>query len=291
MKKRVVITGSGGFIGSNLVPKIAARHKVVALTHDQYDLLRPESFSDQLKNVDVVIHLAGLAGVYYSISNPAEVISKNLAMCVNLLEVLRIGDQHPLFIFASTDRIYGQPNPVEPYTASKMIGETAIKIYGRLYNIPYVILRLDAAYGPNQPRRMFLADVIQKMIANDKIMVGNLDAYRNFIHVEDVADALLRATNSSSRAWNRIYDISGRECVSLKQALIILKKIVEKKLNKKIKMKVDSKLLARHAQTEIYRPFRPAINQSAKYLGWRPKFNLKSGLADTIDWFLKSVKI
>ncbi len=290
MRKKVVITGSGGFIGSNLVPKVAARHGVVALGHDRCDLLKPASFQNQLKNVEAVVHLAGLAGVHYSITNPAEVIHKNLAMCLNLLEAIRVNRQHPLFIFASTDRIYGKPTPLEPYVASKIMGETAIQIYGRLYDIPYIILRLDAAYGPNQPRRMFLSDVIQKMIAQDEIVVGNLGAYRNFIHVDDVADVFLRALKSSPKAQNAIYDVGGRQCVSLRRALGILKKTIEKKMVKKITVRVDSKLLERQAQTEMAIPFKLSINKTAQYLGWRPKFNLETGLADTVNWFMKNVQ-
>jgi UDP-glucuronate 4-epimerase len=184
--KRVLITGGAGFIGSNLTKKLLASGGYHVTCIDNFDPsypreqkengikdffsdpnfaflegdIRRESDLNQIKNIDVIIHLAARAGVRQSIDNPGIYQDINVVGTLKALEYAKNNCVRK-FIFASSSSVYGtnanfpwneEENtfPISPYASSKISGETLGHVYSHLYNIKFLALRFFTVYGPSQ---------------------------------------------------------------------------------------------------------------------------------------------
>lgn len=301
---RVLVTGASGFLGHHVVPALVEQGVRVrtlgrslpasrTLPHHRMDLTRDIPYT-AVRGVDAVVHLAGEIDIKRAIENPRTRLTNNLAMVLHLLEAIRALDKKPLLIFLSTDRVYGKARgrvtehsptfPIEPYTASKLLGEVAVMTYAHLFAIPYIILRASAFFGPHQPRRSFISDVIQKMIEDDSITVGPLKTVKNFIYAGNVADAVVAALTSTKNAQNRTYNVGGSP-VSLQKVLLMCKSAIERKLRKKIRVRIDRSL--RLPTVNEIGPFMVSTSAARSMLHWKPKVSLARGLSLTVDYFLE----
>lgn len=308
-KKYVLVTGGTGFVGRTLVPKLVqAGHRVTVLgraprspfgktaVYLRGDLANSQSLR-KLGAVDAVIHLASNIDINGSMERPEAMIRGNVLMLLNLLEHFRNRREKPMIVFASTDRVYGKsrkrivderetPYPIEAYTASKIIGEILLETYSSLYGIPYIALRMDSVYGPRQPEQMFISNIIRKTVSLDEVPVGNLVAVRkNFVYVEDVADAFLKALRAPERARNTVYNIGG-EHASLKKIFNIVRLVVERRRGRRIRTRFDPSLV-RKSGTEV-NPFRLSTQKAKRMFGWRAQTPLVKGLRLTVDWFFST---
>lgn len=293
-RKKILVTGANGFIGKCLVPELRRNgFGVTVLTRKEADLTK--SFPQaRVKGANAIVHLASSIDINHSLTDPRERLDTNSAMVLNLLEAVRNSGKKPLIIFISTDRVYGKtkrrivtegepPFPLEPYTASKMVCEVMLETYSYLYDIPYVILRLDSVYGPGQPRVMFISDVIQKMRAADRIETGPLQTRKNFVYVSDVAGAIVAALRAPAKAYNKIYNIGGRNS-SLRDVLQILKRIFAHREKRSILVHEKS-IYTRPSKIEVA-PFKLSIAKARRELHWYPKTSLYKGLTKTVEYFL-----
>jgi nucleoside-diphosphate-sugar epimerase len=306
-RKTVIVTGATGFIGTHVVPRLRRRgDRVIACAILKTaipgvpvrvgDLTNEASAKRLLHGADVVIHLAGDVNINASIERPRASIDSNVRMMLGVLEAARAMKKKPLIVFASTDRVYGATSkrivderepavPIEPYTAAKMIAETLLALYHRLYGIPYVVLRFDSVYGPGQPRRMFISDVILKLLERDTIEVGDLSVKKNFVYVGDVADAIVRAAHANRASYGRVYNIGGAH-VPLTQVLDRITRVIDAKKGKRSTV-LRKKGIGRAKKAEVI-SFRLSTARARKDLGWRPKTALSDGLQKTIDYFSPS---
>jgi nucleoside-diphosphate-sugar epimerase len=301
---RVLVTGSNGFLGRHVV-NLLAEHSYRVSTlgrkksihnfpHTKVNLVN--NLPDKaIKNVDAVIHLASEVNIASSIENPSLHIDNNLSMTFNILNTCKKLPKKPLVIFLSTDRVYGKARgrvteksttfPIEPYTASKIMGETVLSTYANLFDIPYIIIRTSAFFGPYQPRRSFISDVIQKMIAGENITVGPLKSVKNFTYVGNVASAVLAALRAPNSARNCIYNIGGKPR-SLLEILNICKYNLENRLGKKIKIHIDRSIRL-PSKNEIG-AFSLSTLSARNALSWKESVTLQEGLEYTVDYFLKN---
>ena len=205
MKKRIFVTGSSGFVGKNLLKQLQREtaYSVFALSRTeqmspsknskflQGDLLAGGDYEKHMSSAEVIVHLAGMVNINDSVASPAQTIDERTSMLFRILEIVRKTEKRSLIIFISTDRVYGKttkkevdeteaPVPIEPYTASKIIGEVLLKTYQLIYGIPYIILRCDSIYGTHQPKKMFISDMIQKMLVQENVAVGDLSVKKNY---------------------------------------------------------------------------------------------------------------
>ena len=299
----VLVTGASGFLGTHVVKLLMERGYRVStlgrgesayldLPHYKMDLSR-EVPTDAVRDVDAIVHLASDVSIARSIENPSAHIAHNSAITFNLLEACRTAKTKPLVVYLSTDRLYGKARgpvneqsptfPIEPYTASKIMNESALATYANLYDIPYIAIRASAFFGPHQSRRSFIADVIQKMKERNDITVGPLKTVKNFTYVGNVASAVLLALKAPQSAYNRAYNIGGKP-IALSKILAHMKEIVEKKLNKRIKIYIDRSLQLPQ-QNEIG-PFEVSTDSAQKALHWKQTVPLEEGLERTVDYFL-----
>jgi UDP-glucuronate 4-epimerase len=208
----VLVTGSSGFIGTNIVRHLhEAGHQVTALDQMSPKQPLPEGvkFYDcdirhgllPQKTFDVVVHLAALAGVRPSLHDPLGYQFTNVIGTIRLLDHCRkMGTPH--FVFASSSSVYGPdtplpaeesttPDPCSPYALTKLQGEQWGRLYAKLHGIRFLALRFFSVWGPGQRPDLALEAFRLRMMAGKPVTIhGDGSQRRDLTHVEDVARAI-----------------------------------------------------------------------------------------------------
>lgn len=245
-----LVTGGCGFIGSHLVELLLSQgHSVIVL--DNLSTGRLENLNHLISNnklkfikgdlkdlsllekcvssVDYVFHLAAIADIVPSITNPLDYFTTNVVGTVNLLEVLRNKNLKKL-IYAASSSCYGIPNNFPtpetsnidlqyPYAYTKWAGEQATLHWGKVYKIPVMSLRLFNVYGPRSRTSgtygaVFGVFLAQKLKNLPMTVVGDGLQTRDFTFVSDVAKAFLYAAKSESK--NLILNVGSGNTYSIK---------------------------------------------------------------------------
>ena len=179
--------------------------------------------SSAMKDVDFVFHLAAEARIQPAIENPINAVSVNDLGTATVLQCAR-ENQVKKFMFSSTSAAYGRndspnvetqyPDPLNPYSVTKLNGENLCKMYTELFGLRTVIFRYFNVYGPRQPVRGQYAPVLgifkrQKDAGEKLTIVGDGNQRRDFVHVEDVARANVMAalTDPGQDAYGEVYNI------------------------------------------------------------------------------------
>lgn len=317
MKKKILLTGSEGFIGSHLVEKLVSlNYEISAIvlynsfnTYGWLDYLPkkirtkinicPGDIRDQgfvyelVKKNDIIINLAALIGIPYSYKAPHSYVDTNITGLLNLLTAAKT---HKIikFIQISTSEVYGISNkyPItedqqvianSPYAASKIAAEQLCLSFYKSYDLPSVVLRPFNAYGPRQSARAVIPTIMSQIVSGKKtIKLGNINTTRDFNYVEDIVNGIVKSINAKNIEGEIINIGSGYE-ISVKH----LVKEISDLLNKKIKIKVENKRI-RPNKSEVKRLL--ASNKKAKrLLKWSPKYTnhkgLIKGLEKTLIWY------
>lgn len=234
--KRVIVTGVGGFIGSNLARDLisdgievlgvdcfstgsreAVPKECNLLEYDCSDpKLYQESLLTQCGDIDVIFHLAGQSSGEISFSDPIRDITDN---CLSTLQLLDFSRKKgvPQFVYASSMSVYGSPTnrdqavresdictPLSMYAVGKMASESYMRIFADEYGLNTHALRFFNVYGPGQNlknmKQGMMSIYLQQALAKRTIVVrGSLDRFRDFVFIDDVV-ASLRAAALSARS-------------------------------------------------------------------------------------------
>lgn len=317
-KKKVLITGGLGFIGSNLARRLVALGAQVTLVdslipqyggnlHNIADLQSQvtvnvcdvrDRFALEylLRDQDYLFNLAGQTSHLDSMSDPQVDLDINASAQLSILEACRRVNPAVRVVFASTRQLYGRPDylpvdekhpirPVDVNGINKFAGEGYHLLYSTVYGIRATVLRLTNTYGPGMrvkdARQTFLGIWIRQLLEGSAIKVfGDGTQLRDFNYVEDCVDALLLA-GSSDAAVGKVYNLGSTEVISLKD----LAELVTQ--------------LRRDGRFELvaFPPERKAIDIGDYYsdfaliqkeLGWEPRIDLRTGLLRTIEYFDKN---
>ena len=230
-----LVTGGAGFIGSTLVEKLLEQDEMVVVVDNESANTHEETYWNDaainvemdvndpaMKNVvtgiDRIFHLAADISIQYSIENPVATYSNNVHGLLNVLEVARKSDIKNV-VFSSTAAVYGltdkvcvetdTPDPLNPYSVSKLAGEYLMKMYNDLYGIKTVSLRYFNVYGPRQSNTGQYAPVVgifqkQKEQHSALTIVGDGKQTRDFVHVYDVVSANMLV---SDKDVNGVYNV------------------------------------------------------------------------------------
>jgi len=303
----VLVTGGAGFIGSNLVRTLINMNVSRIIVIDdlsngsienipssdkvsfyQLNISDYKQLSSRIRDeIDLIFHLAAVTSLEESINNPFKTFNTNVVGTLNLLETMRKRDVSGI-IYSSSVAVYGEPkylpidetHPLDPinfYGYTKLKGEELIREFSDLYGLRYVILRYFNVYGPRMKGGQY-AGVIYKFVSsllrNDNpVIYGDGLQTRDFIYVEDVIDANIRA---SKRLDNEVYNIG----TGVETRIIDLLNII-------------SDILGRKNITPRYMPRRPGdiyrsqanASKALEKLGWRARIRLENGLEKYIKWY------
>lgn len=309
-KRTIFITGAGGFIGTNLTKKLLKKNFYIHV------LNRTENISWRLKAVanqitvhngditdynslrrallktkpDYIIHLATY-GAYSFQTEIDKIISVNILGTKNLLEASK-DIPYKCFINTGSSSEYGfkdRPmkesdfcDPVSYYGVTKLAATQICKVFARINDKPIVTLRLFSVYGPYENHTRFIPTIIKSLIVKSVINLTPGNVRRDFIYINDVIDAYLKALRQGSKIKGETLNIgTGREFTN-DEIVQILFKITGKKT--KVKKGGFSK---RGWDTNHW-----AANtaKSKKYLKWESKYSIEKGLSETYLWLNKNLK-
>ena len=314
-KKRVLITGGLGFIGSNLAHRLVdlgAEVKLVDSMIPEYggNLFNIEGIGTQLRvNIadvrdeygmrylvqreDYLFNLAGQTSHLDSMENPQTDLEINCRSQLSILEACRRYNPKIGIVFASTRQIYGAPDylpvdekhplrPVDVNGINKMAGEWYHILYNNVHGLRASALRLTNTYGPRMrvkdARQTFLGVWIRRLIEGKPIDVfGDGLQRRDFNYVDDVVESLLLCA-ANPQADGRIFNLGAEPPVNLKELAALMVELHGKGEYRIVPFPPDRKAID---IGDYYADYR--VIQST--LGWTPNISLQEGLTKTLAFY------
>ena len=320
MKKKIIVTGGLGFIGSHLV-KLLIKNGYFVIILDNF------SYSSNINNlksikknykifkIDIcdkkilkifnnykpsgVFNLAAETHVDRSIDDPKNFIFSNIVGVYNLLNVTKKylkknKISNFKFIHISTDEVYGDINknkfskeddtflPNSPYAASKASSDLLVRSYIKTYNLPIIVTNCTNNYGPNQFPEKLLPKMIINAIKNKNLpLYGNGKNEREWIYVEDHCIALIKIFKKGTIGEK--YNIGSNYILNNNEIIkLIIKKI------KKLGYAQNSKIIYVKDRPAHDKRYALNSNKIRKKLKWKPVYSFEKGLDLTIDWYLKN---
>ena len=323
MKKKIIVTGGLGFIGSNLIDYlIKKKFKVINLdkisySSNKYNIKKYIKDSryhfikcdinnqKKIENIflkfkpSAVFNLAAESHVDRSIDGPAEFIKSNISGVFNLLEAFKNYykiNKTTKLIHISTDEVYGDIlkgrsdenypyNPSSPYAASKASSDHLVYSYIRTYKIPAIITNCSNNYGPKQHPEKLIPKLIYNILNNRPLPIyGNGKNSREWLHVKDHCEALFTVLKKGK--IGETYNIGSNKNLNNIQITKMLIAIAKKK-----------KLIGSNSKIHFVkdRPghdIRYALNSKKikKKLKWSSKININDGLEKTFSWYVQNIK-
>ena len=313
---RILITGADGFIGSHLTEKLLSLgHKVTALSfYNSFgfigwlsdikknsnlkiikgDIRDLQFIESNIKNIDVVFHLAALISIPHSYQSYNSYVETNIIGTTNMLTACKKNNIKKIFV-TSTSEVYGSAQKVpmsedhslnaqSPYAATKIAADQISISFYKSFNLPVTIIRPFNTFGPRQSTRAIIPTIINQLFSSKKIKLGNINTIRDFTFITDTVNGFISALKAKKIDGEVINISSGFE-VSIKQLINELFKVAE--FQKKV---IVEKKRIRPKKSEVVRLL--GSNRKAyKLLKWKPVYNniklFRLALKDTISWYNK----
>lgn len=308
-RKRILVTGGAGFVGSHLVDKLMLDgHEVFVadnyftgrkrnieqwLGHENFEMLHHDIVNPLFLEVDEIYHLASPASPPHYMYNPVKTIKTNTVGTVNMLGLAK--RVKAKILIASTSEVYGDPevhpqpesywghvNPIGPracYDEGKRVAETLAYAYAKQSNVSIRVARIFNTYGPRMHAndgRVVSNFIIQALQGKPMTVYGSGDQTRSFQYVSDLVNGLTTLMNSDV---THPVNIGNPE---------------EYKINNfanQIREMVNASCVIEHLPPVEDDPQRrrPDITLAKKVLNWEPKVPLTKGLQKTVDYFRKEL--
>ena len=290
-----IITGGAGFIGSNLAEHLVnIGHKVVVLDNFvsgnksnlshlkkknlkiiKIDISNSKNLDKYFKGTDYIFHLAALAQIIPSIKYPKKYFKNNVIGTIKVLEAAK-KVKIKKFIYAASSSCYGVPKNIptsendeidlrNPYAVTKFVGEEIVMKYASMFKMPNISFRFFNVYGPRLNISGQYSAVIGNFLSQTKknkklTIVGDGKQTRDFIHVDDLANAFIKVIKS--KKVNKIYNLGS---------------------GKKTSINLIAKIFGGKKKFIPIRPGEPKnslanISKIKKEIKWKPKISIKEGI-------------
>ncbi|MCM8815548.1 MAG: GDP-mannose 4,6-dehydratase [Candidatus Omnitrophica bacterium] len=333
--RKILVTGGAGFIGTNLVLNLLmdGENKVVILdnlsrkgTEKNLELLFSRGFKNLqfvrgdirdyrlvkklTEKTNAIFHLAAQVAVTTSVEYPLDDFEVNALGTLYLLESCRKNAKNALFLYASTNKVYGslshlklrsfktrymlldrangidENEPLDffsPYGCSKGAGDQYVRDYSRIYQMKTVVFRQSCIYGQYQHGNVdqgWVVHFIKKAMKGEKITIyGDGKQVRDILHVNDLIDAYVRVLNNKNKAAGKVFNIGG----GIKNTFSLLELInyLERLLGREIKYEFG-----------CWRPGDQKVFISNNRLferttGWKPRIGKEKGIRMLVEWLSK----
>lgn len=273
-------------------------HKLVSLTKsDHYELFYQDirdkdglELIFKAQKIDMIIHLAALAGVRPSIERPLDYEAVNIRGTQNLWELSKeFGIKK--FVCASSSSVYGNnektpfaetdfvDNPISPYAATKKAGEILGHVYHHLYNINMIQLRFFTVYGPRQRPDLAIHKFTKLISDHQQIpFYGDGSTARDYTYIDDIIDGILKSIQylENNEKVYEILNLGESEVITLNEMLSALESALGKKANKKMLPMQPGDVLKTNAD----------ITKAKTLIGYKPTTNFQNGTKKFVEWFL-----
>ncbi len=316
-RRKILVTGADGFIGSHLTEALVRRgHDVRAFVlYNSFnswgwldeaddavraevdvfagDVRDPHGVRQAMAGRDTVLHLAALVAIPYSYHSPATYVETNVQGTLNILQAATdLGVSR--VVQTSTSEVYGsaqfvpitEDHPVvgqSPYSATKIAADQLTVSFNRSFATPVAIIRPFNTYGPRQSARAVIpAIIIQALAGNREIRLGAVEPTRDFTYIDDTVDAFVRMAEGDQAVGETINVGSNFE-ISVADVVSVIAEATETDLSA-----VTESARLRPERSEVDRLW--CDNSRAReMIGWRPAHGgldgFRQGIAKTVDWF------
>src|SRR6218665_3834861 len=242
------------------------------------------------QKIDLVIHLAALAGVRPSIERPLDYEAVNIRGTQNLWELCKEFGIKKI-VCASSSSVYGNnekipfsetdnvDNPISPYAATKKCGEVLGHVYHHLYNIDMIQLRFFTVYGPRQRPDLAIHKFTKLISEGQEIpFYGDGSTARDYTFIHDIIDGILKSIKylENNDQVYEILNLGESEVVTLDKMLSVLEDTIGKKANKKILP----------IQLGDVQKTNADITKAKSLIGYEPTTNFQNGIKKFVEWFL-----
>ena len=315
--KTYLVTGGAGFIGSTLCEELLKENnKVIAIDNfcEFYDVKLKEKNANELQkydnfklyrsdirdknaikkvfeenNIDIVVHLAAMAGVRPSIENPCLYQEVNCLGTQNLLEEMKKHNVKKL-VAASSSSVYGNCKEVpfredmivdyaiSPYAATKKANEVMAHVYHKLFDFNVIMLRFFTVYGPKQRPDLAINKFTRLMIEDKEIpMFGDGTTSRDYTYIDDIVDGVIKSCNYIFKEQNvyEIINLGNSSPISLKDMINVIAKTLG--ATPKIKQLPMQ-------QGDVERTYAD-INKAKELIGYNPKTTFEEGIEKFVKWY------
>ena len=312
IKKKVIVTGCAGFVGSNLVDRLLKENyqvlgidnlstgqinfikkplKNLNFKFFKIDLLNSKKLEKLFINVEMIFHFAANADVRYGLLHPKKDLEQNTIVTSNILEAMRKKKVKKI-IFCSTGSVYGEskniPTPENEsfpiqtsfYGASKVASESLIQAYCEAYNIQAWIFRFVSILGQRYTHG-HVYDFCKQLFKNEKTLkaLGDGNQKKSYLHINDCINAIFIAIKKSKNKIN-IFNLGTEEYITVKDSIRTLCKYL--KISPKIYFSGGKRGWIGDS------PFILLNIKKIKKLGWKPKYSIKESLESTINYLINN---
>jgi len=324
MKKTILVTGGAGFIGSNLCEYFLSKgeFKIVCLdnfstghkkniepflsnnnfTLIEGDIRNLEICKEAVKGCSYVLHQAALGSVPRSIADPITSNDVNINGFLNMLVASR-DENIEKFVYAASSSTYGDSEslpkvediigkPLSPYAITKYVNELYADIFSKTYGLKTIGLRYFNVFGRRQDPNGAYAAVIPKFVMQfmkyeSPVINGDGNFSRDFTYIDNVIQMNeLAMLNSNSDANNTVYNTAYGDRTTLNELINYLKEFLGE-FDSKIK---DVEIIhGPNRQGDIPHSL-ASIEKAKQMLGYSPKFNIKEGLKEAVNWYWDNLK-
>lgn len=335
MKRHYLVTGGAGFIGSNYVYRLISRGEKVTVYdnlsragakrnlewlqkscgEDAFNLVVGDvrdgsKIAEAARDADVIVHLAGQVAVTTSVVDPRDDFTSNALGTFNTLEAARLSGRNPIFVYSSTNKVYGGMEDVElfeeatrwrykdlthgcpetqpldfhsPYGCSKGTGDQYVRDYARIYGLPTVVFRQSCIYGQRQfgiEDQGWVAWFIIAAVTGRPITVyGDGKQVRDILNVEDLMNAYDAAVEKIDIAAGKVYNVGGGP-QNVMSIWYEFRPILERLLGHEIEVARGD------WRPGDQRVFYADIRKAEQELGWSPKIGVEEGIRRLYDWVI-----
>ncbi|RLC87657.1 MAG: CDP-paratose 2-epimerase [Chloroflexi bacterium] len=333
MTKRYLITGGAGFIGCNYVHRLLSRGERVtvydnlsrrgteanvAWLREQHgadsfrlvvgDVRDYDALAEATQDADVVVHLAGQTAVTTSVADPRSDFEHNALGTFNALEAARHAGTNPVFLYASTNKVYGgmeevavieqetryayrdfplgipETQPLDllsPYGCSKGAGDQYARDYARIYGLPTVVFRQSCIYGPRQmgvEDQGWVAWFIIAAVTGQPITIyGDGKQVRDVLFIDDLLDVYDAGLAHIDVAAGQVYNVGGGPAHTM-SVWAEFGPMLERLMGRPISVSYGD---WRPGDQRIYVS---DIRKAERELGWRPRVDIEEGMRRLYEW-------
>lgn len=333
MKKHYLVTGGAGFIGSNYVHRLLKRGEKVtiydnfaragaprnagwlkkefgesAFTLVRGDVRDADKIAETARSADVIVHLAGQVAVTTSVTDPRDDFEANALGTFNVLEAARLSGRNPIFIYASTNKVYGGMEEVElfeeqtrwrykdlvngcpesqpldfhsPYGCSKGTGDQYVRDYARIYGLRSVVFRQSCIYGPRQfgieDQGWVAWFIIAATLKRTLTIYGDGKQVRDILYVDDLLNAYDLAVEKIDTAAGQVYNMGGGPGNVMS---------IWAEFGPRLEQLTGAPIQVARGDWRPgdQRVFYADVSKAERDLGWRPSVNVEQGVRRLFDW-------
>jgi UDP-glucuronate 4-epimerase len=317
--RTILVTGGAGFIGSLLIdnllkmgdnivcidnlnefynPSIKKLNQVDHYEYDHYEFYKGDILDERLvksifkkHDIEIVIHLAAMAGVRPSISSPSLYTDVNIIGTRIILDAM-VDSGVERLIFASSSSVYGNNKkipfseddsvdcPISPYAATKKMGELLCHAYHHIYELNISLLRFFTVYGPRQRPEMAIHQFVRNVLKGEPIIVfGNGSTARDYTYIDDIIDGIIQSIESDDRYM--IYNLGNSEPIKLSNLISIIAETTG----------VDPILEYQEIPKGDVLQTYADINRAQNNLKYDPKTGMQDGIAKFVKWYVSMKNI